>query len=318
MALAHSERIAGRRQHDVYAQRQKLTWSTPACNALAGITRGNVRRHFTCWVPVPGDGDSLAFAGRLLADQCGLIVAPGVGYGPAGEGYRAPGAHRPGSAADGSTLQRLEKAGIRASADCLNAASVTQIPALRCAAPDDDKRKIVLEAWHQSFPDPPVAARTGPDNGTARIPGDKSISHRALMFGAHGGGRNHRRRPTGGGGCLLPPPPRCVPWARRFGRGDDGLWRIRGVGDSAGTGNLQEPAQVLDMGNSGTSTRLIIGLVARSCRSRQPSRATRPSSSGRCAASWTRCRSMGAQFLARESGRLPLTVRGAEKLTKAD
>ena len=55
-----------------------------------------------------------------------------------------------------------------------------------------------------------------------------------------------------------PPPLPCGQWARQVERGEDGTWRINGVG----VGSLLQPDQALDMGNSGTSTRLLMGLVA--------------------------------------------------------
>ena len=85
--------------------------------------------------------------------------------------------------------------------------------------------------------------------------------------------------------------------------GDDGLWRVQGVG----VGGLHEPEQVLDMGNSGTSTRLLMGLVGghnitatftgdASLIKRPMQRVITP------------LEMMGAQFQGRSGDRLPLTV----------
>lgn len=93
----------------------------------------------------------------------------------------------------------------------------------------------------------------------------------------------------------------------RIGNGSDGLWRVRGVG----VGKLAEPSCVLDMGNSGTSTRLLMGLVAGhnfaatftgdASLTKRPMRRV-----------MTPLEQTGAKFLARTGDRLPLTVRGAE------
>jgi 3-phosphoshikimate 1-carboxyvinyltransferase len=88
-------------------------------------------------------------------------------------------------------------------------------------------------------------------------------------------------------------------------RGDDGTWRVHGVG----VGGLQQPAQALDMGNSGTSTRLLMGLVAShgitatftgdaSLSGRPMGRVIEPLSQ------------MGAEITASPGGRLPLMLRG--------
>jgi 3-phosphoshikimate 1-carboxyvinyltransferase len=88
-------------------------------------------------------------------------------------------------------------------------------------------------------------------------------------------------------------------------RGDDGHWTIHGVG----VGALLQPCQALDMGNSGTSTRLLMGLVAShpitatfigdaSLSKRPMGRVIDPLSQ------------MGAEFTASPGGRLPLTLHG--------
>jgi 3-phosphoshikimate 1-carboxyvinyltransferase len=89
-------------------------------------------------------------------------------------------------------------------------------------------------------------------------------------------------------------------------RDDDGIWHIRGVG----VGGLLQPQTALDMGNSGTSTRLLMGLVAShgitatfigdaSLSKRPMQRVTEPLSH------------MGASFTTSPGHRLPLTMRGA-------
>lgn len=92
--------------------------------------------------------------------------------------------------------------------------------------------------------------------GTLRVPGDKSISHRALMLGGIAIGE------TMISGLLEGEDVLCTAEAMRamgatVSQDDDGLWRIFGVG----LNGLKNPARDLDMGNSGTSTRLLMGLI---------------------------------------------------------
>jgi 3-phosphoshikimate 1-carboxyvinyltransferase len=137
------------------------------------------------------------------------------------------------------------------------------------------------------------------------VPGDKSISHRALMFGALAIGTTEIEGLLEGEDVL-----RTAAAMRALGatveqRGP-GAWRVAG----RGIGGLVEPANVLDMGNSGTAARLLCGLLAghsifsvmtgdASLRRRPMLRVTDPLSA------------TGASFWTREGGRLPLAVRGA-------
>ena len=141
--------------------------------------------------------------------------------------------------------------------------------------------------------------------GSARIPGDKSISHRALMFGAIAVGESTVHGLLEGEDVL-----RTADAMRALGaeitRTSDGVWHLWG----RGVGGLIEPADILDMGNSGTGARLLMGLVASypfltfftgdpSLRSRPMRRVTDPLSR------------MGAQIFTRAEGRLPALVIGA-------
>lgn len=154
-------------------------------------------------------------------------------------------------------------------------------------------------------PVPLVASASKGLCGNAAIPGDKSISHRALMFGAVAVGRT---RITGllEGEDVLRTAEACRAMGARIERQGD-TWTVDGVG----VGGLAEPAQVLDLGNSGTSTRLLLGLVAAhditafftgdaSLTKRPMARVTEPLSR------------MGARFVTRSGGRLPLAVIGAK------
>jgi 3-phosphoshikimate 1-carboxyvinyltransferase len=93
--------------------------------------------------------------------------------------------------------------------------------------------------------------------GSCRVPGDKSISHRAIMLGALAVGESRIDGLLEGEDVLA-----TAAAMRAMGAGIDrdsaGIWRVGGVG----VGGLLQPAGALEMGNSGTSTRLLAGLVA--------------------------------------------------------
>ena len=151
---------------------------------------------------------------------------------------------------------------------------------------------------------PLAFSTTGPLRGSIRVPGDKSISHRALMFGSLAVGTTTIRGLLEGEDVLA-----TAAAMRSMGasveRGADGVWRVDGVC----VGGLLQPSQALEMGNSGTSTRLLMGLVAShpitatftgdASLSRRPmERVIAPLSQ------------MGADITASPGGRLPLMVRG--------
>jgi 3-phosphoshikimate 1-carboxyvinyltransferase len=140
--------------------------------------------------------------------------------------------------------------------------------------------------------------------GRITVPGDKSISHRALMFGALAVGETRITGLLEGEDVL-----RTAAAMRALGaevaRDPDGTWRVAG----RGIGGLLEPADVLDMGNSGTAARLLCGILAShplfavmtgdaSLRRRPMRRVIDPLSA------------CGARFASREGGRLPLAVQG--------
>ncbi|WP_068077886.1 3-phosphoshikimate 1-carboxyvinyltransferase [Novosphingobium lentum] len=163
---------------------------------------------------------------------------------------------------------------------------------------------------------------TGPLTGRIRVPGDKSISHRSIMLGALAVGETrvtgllegedvlstaaamraigaHIERTAAaesGGGRAM---------GADVQRTGEGSWTIHGVG----VGSLLQPRTALDMGNSGTSTRLLMGLVAShpitatfigdaSLSKRPMGRVIDPLST------------MGADFTSAPGGTLPLTLRG--------
>ncbi len=148
-------------------------------------------------------------------------------------------------------------------------------------------------------------APLGPLTGSIRVPGDKSISHRSLMFAGLAVGRS---RITGllEGEDVLATAAAMRAFGAQIAREEDGSWVVDGVG----VGSLLEPNQALDMGNSGTSTRLLMGLVA--------SHAITATFTGDASLSGRPMKrvidplsQMGASFEASAGGTLPLMLRGA-------
>ncbi len=145
---------------------------------------------------------------------------------------------------------------------------------------------------------------SGPLNGHIRVPGDKSISHRALMLSALAVGESRIVGMLEGHDVLA-----TAAALRAMGaiieRSENGDWLVSGVG----VGALLQPAQALDMGNSGTSARLLMGLVASHpltvTFTGDASLSRRPM--GRVIEPLAR---IGADITASPGGRLPLMVRG--------
>lgn len=149
-----------------------------------------------------------------------------------------------------------------------------------------------------------------PLTGTARVPGDKSISHRALMFGALAEGVTeitgllegedviHTAEALEAMGADITRP------AER-----DGQWIVKGVGKAG----LKSPAKEIYLGNSGTSTRLLMGLVGG-----YPVRATFTGDASLSKRPMARVskplEQMGIKITAAAGGTLPLTVEGGETL----
>ena len=157
------------------------------------------------------------------------------------------------------------------------------------------------------MPNPLISSAAGPLKGTCAVPGDKSISHRALMLGALAVGE------TRVSGLLEGEDVAATAAALRalgatIERDDDGTWRVHGVG----VGGLAEPDGVLDLGNSGTAVRLLAGICAShgfttfmtgdaSLRGRPMGRIIEP------------LERMGARFEAHSGGRLPFALIGADQ-----
>ena len=105
-------------------------------------------------------------------------------------------------------------------------------------------------------PVPLCLSVAGPLTGTTGVPGDKSISHRSLMFGALAVGETVIDGLLEGEDVLATAAALRAMGAQIERRGT--RWHVNGVG----VGGLLQPAAALDMGNSGTSTRLLMGLIA--------------------------------------------------------
>ena len=150
-----------------------------------------------------------------------------------------------------------------------------------------------------------TARKSGPLTGEAEVPGDKSISHRALIFGALSVGET---KITGllEGEDVLDTARAMRAFGAEVTQHGPGEWSVHGVG----VGGFAEPEQVIDCGNSGTGVRLIMGCMATSpitatftgdasLRKRPMGRITDPIAL------------FGAQAYGRAGGRLPMTVVGA-------
>ncbi|WP_114388945.1 3-phosphoshikimate 1-carboxyvinyltransferase [Notoacmeibacter marinus] len=156
---------------------------------------------------------------------------------------------------------------------------------------------------HSSIPSPATAHKSENLSGTIRVPGDKSISHRSLMFGGLASGETVISGLLEGEDVLATGRAMEAMGAK-IGR-DGEKWRVAGTGNGA----LLEPADALDFGNAGTGCRLTMGLVGPyhmttrftgdASLSRRPmKRVLDP------------LRQMGVAVEAMEGDRLPVTLRG--------
>jgi 3-phosphoshikimate 1-carboxyvinyltransferase len=147
--------------------------------------------------------------------------------------------------------------------------------------------------------------------GTLTVPGDKSISHRALMIGALAVGETTITGLLEGEDVLA-----TAAAMQQLGaeiEQKEGTWHVTG----RGIGGLIEPAGVLDLGNSGTAARLLMGVLAShdltatmtgdaSLSSRPMERVMEP------------LRHIGAEFTARSGGQLPITITGTPSALPGD
>ncbi|MEM1365155.1 MAG: 3-phosphoshikimate 1-carboxyvinyltransferase [Pseudomonadota bacterium] len=109
---------------------------------------------------------------------------------------------------------------------------------------------------HSAVPSPLVSSRASALSGTVRVPGDKSISHRAVMFGGLASGTT---RITGllEGEDVLGTAAAMRALGATVERDDQGTWTVQGTGN----GCLLAPENPIDFGNSGTGCRLMMGLL---------------------------------------------------------
>jgi 3-phosphoshikimate 1-carboxyvinyltransferase len=159
---------------------------------------------------------------------------------------------------------------------------------------------------HSSQLSPLRASKSSPLTGRIRVPGDKSISHRALILGALAVGET-RIQGLLESEDVLNTAKAMRALGAQVARGSDGTWSVHGVG----VAGFAQPDAPLDFGNSGTGCRLVMGAVAgcpisatfdgdASLRSRPMRRIVDPLAL------------MGARVTAQsEGGRLPLTLAGA-------
>nr|WP_320056818.1 3-phosphoshikimate 1-carboxyvinyltransferase [Pseudanabaena sp. PCC 7367] len=162
---------------------------------------------------------------------------------------------------------------------------------------------------HQTSQTLKIAAHDFPKTGLRgriEIPGDKSISHRSLMLGSLAQGETTIR------GLLLGEDPHCTANCfRAMGAEISALNTEKVLVKGIGLGNLQEPVDVLDAGNSGTTMRLMLGILAshadrffvvtgdRSLRSRPMARVVKP------------LQQMGATIWGRDrANKAPLAING--------
>lgn len=118
-------------------------------------------------------------------------------------------------------------------------------------------RDVSKSSAHGANPQPLTAGKApGGLSGTLRVPGDKSISHRALMFGALATGKTTIKGLLEAEDVLNTAKAVTALGAPATKSGD--TWTILG----RGTGGLQQPDAPIDFGNSGTGTRLMMGVVA--------------------------------------------------------
>lgn len=179
----------------------------------------------------------------------------------------------------------------------------------RAPSPTSDRKLAV----HSSSPDTMRPRRflpAGALKGRIRVPGDKSISHRSIMLSALAVGESRISGLLEGEDVMATAAAMRAMGAiiERIGANEPSgsEWRVSGVG----VGALLQPQTALDMGNSGTSTRLLMGLVAShpitasfigdaSLSKRPMGRVIDPLSL------------MGADFTSSPGGTLPLMMRGA-------
>ncbi len=165
-----------------------------------------------------------------------------------------------------------------------------------------------MSSIHSTVAQPLRSERNGPLKGRARPPGDKSISHRAFIFGLLARGETAIEGLLEGDDVMRTGEA-CRALGAHIERLGEGRWRVEGPG----LGSLIEPRNVLDFGNAGTGSRLMMGVVGgngvtatfdgdASLRKRPMRRILDPLAL------------MGAEVVAQaEGGRCPITLKGANE-----
>ncbi|KZL28853.1 3-phosphoshikimate 1-carboxyvinyltransferase [Pseudovibrio sp. Ad37] len=159
---------------------------------------------------------------------------------------------------------------------------------------------------HNSSPQIVTAYSGSPLNGQIKVPGDKSISHRSLMFGALALGKTtisgllESEDVIGTAKAMNAVGAKCV-------RQEDDTWTVEGVG----LGSLLEPEAPIDFGNAGTGVRLAMGIFAS-----HPIAVTMTGDASLSGRPMGRVlnplREMGVQVVARNGDRLPASIRGSD------
>ncbi|OJU13564.1 MAG: 3-phosphoshikimate 1-carboxyvinyltransferase [Caulobacterales bacterium 68-7] len=146
------------------------------------------------------------------------------------------------------------------------------------------------------------AKRSGALNGVVRAPGDKSISHRSMILGALASGTTTVEGLLEGDDVRRTAAAMAA-FGARVERESEGRWRIEGFG------GFTEPTDVVDCGNAGTGVRLIMGAAAGFplCATFTGDSSLRGRPMGRVLEPLAR---MGATWMGRDKGRLPLTLKG--------
>ncbi|QIB33979.1 3-phosphoshikimate 1-carboxyvinyltransferase [Ancylobacter pratisalsi] len=166
-----------------------------------------------------------------------------------------------------------------------------------------------VSGGHAGTPVPALSRRAGALKGEIVVPGDKSVSHRALIFGTLTVGETQISGLLEGED-VLNTARACAALGAQVERVGPGAWRVHGVG----VGGLSAPTDPLDFGNAGTGSRLMMGVVGgnpitatfdgdASLRGRPMRRILDP------------LERMGVQVVAAaEGGRLPITLKGPRDL----
>jgi 3-phosphoshikimate 1-carboxyvinyltransferase len=167
-------------------------------------------------------------------------------------------------------------------------------------------KAITMSNAHEGSPQPLTARRAKGLSGLVKLPGDKSISHRAMIFGLLSVGETLVKGLLEGDDVLRTASA-CRALGATIDRMGDGHWRVHGVG----IGGLRSPKDVLDFGNAGTGSRLMMGVVGghdiiatfdgdASLRKRPMRRILDP------------LVEMGVEVVSQaEGGRCPITIKGA-------